>query len=267
MGRVVSTDAPVGQWDSTGTLTTATTRKSTTVAKGTKSIIANCSGDWSIRHAPPVIACFKTVNDEVDFTDYTSAATDRSTSTSVVLNSLDTAANGDYWYVACRYPFGGIWVDVDSANGNASDMTGYYWAGSWTNITITDGSASGGACLAVDGAIVWTVPTNWQAMYLSDLFPKGTITTLPNTAQTERLYIVRFQVSAAVDSSTTLDEVATLADTAISLNGGLIQADTDYTFNIDRNKTGCIEYFDAVGSKNLILNFIKENAEDNPVDQ
>jgi len=256
MPKVITFTAPVRKFYGESK-TTATTRIATTIPTGTHSIITNCSGDWRMQLAPPLILCCKTADNEVTFTDYTTEATDKSTSTSVTLSSLNTAANGNYWYVFCKEPFGGIWVDVDSANGTASVMSGYYWAGSWIDVSITDGSASGGACLAIDGAITWTVPSVWQSAFLSDLFPGATISNLPSLAKLDKLYGIRFQVSAQVDSSTTLDEVAILED-ATTYPAGWFQADTDISYNINRDNSGCLEYYDAVGSKTLYLTYAME---------
>jgi len=249
-------NAPISDFGGDAAYTTATSRKGVTIPAGTKEVIVNCSGDWKLKLAPPLVACFKTTDNEATFTDYTSEATDKSTSTSVVLSSLDTAANGDYWYVACKYKYGGIWVDVDGTNSTATDtMTGYYWNGvGWTNITITDGTSSGSVCLAQDGAITWTVPSDWKPMLLSDLFPSGTITNLPASAQTEYLFVVRFQTDKAFDSSVTLDEVTVLGDNVTRPHGNF-QADTDYEFNIDRDRVGCLDYYDSAGSKSLLVTF------------
>src|SRR5688572_15941194 len=61
--------------------------------------------------------------------DYSDAAQDGSTTTDIVLSSLDTAANGDFLYVGSHIPFRGVTVDVDAANGTASVLTVKYWDG------------------------------------------------------------------------------------------------------------------------------------------
>jgi len=57
----------------------------------------------------------------------------------------------------------GVYFDLHTANNNAATMAAYYWNGrNWTSVTITDGTASGGATLAQDGLISWTTPVLWE---------------------------------------------------------------------------------------------------------
>lgn len=136
-------------------------------------------------------------------TDYTDEAQDGDAATDVVLSSLDTAANGDFVLVGAAVPFRGLVADVDSANSTTSTLAVHYWNGSaWADISPTDGTASGGATFAQDGNITWTVPTAWAGATLDDLgagFSDG--------RTQEHLYWVRLSVSAALDSSTTLNSL------------------------------------------------------------
>lgn len=263
MFRSITFSAPIGQFYGQTITTAQNTRQSVNIPKGVKAVVANSNGAFRLQLAPPLLLCCKTADSQMTFTDYTSEATDKSASTEVTLSSLDTAANGDYFYVASKYKFGGVWIDVDGANSNDVDLSGYYYADNdtWTDISITDGTDSSGT-LAQDGAVTWTVPTNWQPNYLKDILPKGAaIGNLPKAAQTEKLYVVRFQVSGAVDAAVTLDEVATLADIT-SYPQGYFSASTDYEFNINRDEVGCIEYYDTTGSKTLTYTFVKEHTTD-----
>jgi len=260
-GRVTFNNAPVGAFYGETSSTTQNKRVSTNIPVGTKSLLINCSGDFRLQLAPPLVLVCKTTDGEATFTDYTSAATDKSTDTDVDLSSLDTAANGDYWYVASRYKFGGVWVDVDGANGNNVTLTGYYNnPEGWTNISLTDGTNSSGT-LAVDGAITWAVPSDWRPAKMSDLFPNASLINLSREVQDNSLYVVRFQVSGAVDGAVTLNMIAPLGDIA-TYPQGYFQADTDYEFNINRDEVGGIEYYETVGSKTLTITYVKEHATD-----
>lgn len=133
-------------------------------------------------------------------TEYSDAAQDASTGTDVVLSSL--ATSGAVW-VGSHIPFRGVSIDVDAANGNAATVAATYWTTGATmaSLTVTDGTASGGATFAVDGTITWTVPTDWQAAPLATVAGIAAGVQIPQKA--EALYWVRFTVNAALDSSTT----------------------------------------------------------------
>lgn len=138
-------------------------------------------------------------------TDYSVEAQDGSTDTSVVLSSIGTAAQGDFLYVGSHVPFAGVEIDVDAANGTASVITVKYRKSdnTWADISATDGTISAGKSMAVDGSVTWTVPTDWVTARLFD-----TTDTLANfgIGKTE-LYWTRWEWSAALDSSTTLDSM------------------------------------------------------------
>lgn len=113
------------------------------------------------------------------------------------LNSLDTVANGDWIIVGGNYPFYGLVVTVGNTNGNASTLAAHYWNGSaWTAVdSLSDGTAAGGATLAQNGTITFTMPTTWVASTID-----GTL-----------VYWLRLSVSAALD--------ATVTTTAVTVNG------------------------------------------------
>ena len=156
----------------------------------------------------PWISVLKTQDSGVSITDYSDNAQDDSVSTDVTLSSMDTAANGDFLYVGSHMPFRGVRLDVDAANGNASVLTVKYRKSdnTWADITATDGSDSGGASVAVDGAVTWTVPTDWipeQLVKIGDL-----TSSLPGSGH--KFYWTRWQWSAALDASTTLNSMTAL---------------------------------------------------------
>lgn len=134
-------------------------------------------------------------------TSYSDNAQDGATGTDVTLSSLDTIANGDAVYVGSYVPFGGVVIDVDAANGTASVLTVKYRKSddTWADITATDGTDSGGATMAVDGSVTWTVPTDWKTARLRDTGD----TKLNAGFATQELFWTRWEVSAALDSSTT----------------------------------------------------------------
>lgn len=226
MAKLVKTfEAPIGGFYGLQlTLTNAKT-EAWNIPDGAKELIAYGSAAFRMQLGPPLAACKKTTDNEATFTDYTTNAKDNSASTHVTLSSLDTAANGDYWYIASRYKFAGCWIDVDGANANASVMTGYYWNGnSWVSASITDNTAAAGKCLAADGTVTFTPPGEWR---------RGTLD------GEDELFIIRFQVSAALDAAVTLDGVALLPDTT-TYPMGYFAGTTDYILSIDPSEVGSV---------------------------
>jgi hypothetical protein len=149
----------------------------------------------------PYLRVLKTTDSLATATDYSDAAQDADAADDVDLSSLGTLAQGDFLLIGSHVPFRGLNVDIDAANGNAATILVEYWNGSaWTDISATDGTASGGATFAVDGAVTWTVPASWtkERMREMGLTPAAAVGPL----QQEPLYWVRVSVSAALDSTT-----------------------------------------------------------------
>jgi len=202
----------------------------------------------------PYLIVFKTTDNLETITDYSKEAQDADTGTDVTLSSLDTAANGDYLYVGSHLPFRGVRVDVDSANSNASVLTVNYWNGtSWTSISATDGSASGGATFAQDGNITWTVPTAWVKATLEEINSPSPSAWSPQIYRNDPFYWTRWQVSAALDSSTTLNSM-------IAMNRSEVYAElvSGKSFETAIHKgvkgIGCVEALTNAGTANLIVN-------------
>lgn len=154
----------------------------------------------------PWLTVIKTTDDHATFTDYSVEAQDGSTSTSVVLSSLDTLANGDALYVGSHLPFSGVNIDVDGTNSTgARTLSVYYWNGSaFADTSATDGTASGGTTMAQDGSVTWTVPTDWATTKLNNAV--SAVSNHLGLGQQE-LFWTRWTVSGALDASVTLDHM------------------------------------------------------------
>lgn len=198
----------------------------------------------------PYLLVYKTTDLLATITDYSSAAQDGNAATDVVLSSLDTLANGDALWIGGHLPFRGIQVDVDAANATASVLAGHYWDGnSLEALTVTDGSDSGGATFAIDGAITWTMPTDWT---------RGKLATVGSAAQSiphngVDLYWVRLTVSAALDSSATLNSL-------LALNRSIAYAEYPVGFAVEERFQKGLGYWGSVealvdaGTASLIVN-------------
>ena len=146
-------------------------------------------------------------------TDYSYEAQDGSAATDVTLSGLSTAAALDFLYVGSHVPFSGAQIDIDAANGNASVLTVKYRKSdnTWADISATDGTDNGGAAFGIDGNVTWTVPTDWIT---ARLFDTGD-TKLNIGVAKQELYWTRWEVSVALDASTTLNSLLAInRDTA-----------------------------------------------------
>lgn len=157
----------------------------------------------------PYLVVLKTTDNLATITDFSQEAQDGLAATDVTLSSLNTLANGDFLLVGSHLPFGGVYCDVDSTNGNASVLTVEYWDGStWADITATDNTAAGGATFAQDGTITWTVPAAWAKTSLADI--ASPVPGFGVAYRNESLYWTRWKVSAALDASCTLNAMLAL---------------------------------------------------------
>lgn len=156
----------------------------------------------------PYLRVFKTADALATITDNSETLQDNSTSTTATLNSWDTAANNHYLYLGAPIKFRGVQVDVVNTNSNASVLSTDYWNGAWTNAASTDGTINTGASFGQDGAITWTVPSDWTKV---DLATAVATTGAGVRDRAVPLYWVRFKVSAAFDATVSAASIVALA--------------------------------------------------------
>jgi hypothetical protein len=137
-------------------------------------------------------------------TDSSAALQDEDTATLLTLNDFDVAAEDDFIYVGSHTPFAGVAVDIGNANGTSSVLTVKYRKSddTWADISDTDGTASGGATLAVDGSVTWTVPTDWKADKLASVESIANSVNAP--LKNVEMYWTRWEVSVQLDSTVTV---------------------------------------------------------------
>lgn len=211
LGEVKSAHPSAGGLSLTSTLSVGQTLG---LPKGTRVLIlegTNYASNATVIRVMrnPYLYVLKTVDSLATISDYSPMASDNDAATDVVLSSLDTNANGDALWVGSHVPFRGVAADVDAVNGTASVLSGTYWNGSaLSNISLTDNTASGGVTFAQDGTIVWSVPSDWAQATLAAIVGYTSGQTVP--ASREELFWVKLVVSAALDSSTTLNSLHAL---------------------------------------------------------
>ena len=202
----------------------------------------------------PYLIVLKTTDNLATITDYSRAAQDGAAGTVVMLSSLDTLANGDFLLVGSHLPFRGADVDMTAnVNANASVLTVKYRKtdDTWTDITATDGTADTGKTFGQDGQVTWTVPTDWAKKTLREINSPSPALQLPYID--EPLYWTRWEVSAALDASTTAQAMLALnRSTAYAeLPAGVTQS-----VGIVKGPGGmaCVEAKMNAGTGNLIVN-------------
>ena len=219
-------------------LSLGTTITSIGFPPGVEEVMLNANDAFYPQFAPRIIKCCKTADSGVTFTDYTPQARDRDTSTVVDLSSLDTAANGDYWYLAAKFKFEGATLTIGAGDSGAGVMTGYYWNGSaWADASITDNTA----CLASTNTITWTRASAWAT------------TTLDGVSG---LYVIRFQTTVALDTEVEIDEIALLPNITDNA-AGYCATSTDYVMTLDVATNGALAASSAGASKTLNITWMR----------
>lgn len=148
-------------------------------------------------------------------TTYTHVHNTLRAGSAVTLNSMTTT-----WaiYLVTRTPINRFYVNVGNANANAETLTVEYWNGTaYTDASATDNTASGGATLAVDGEVTWTLPTDEVASSVSD----GTHTFYG--------FVYKLTVSGALDSTVTVTEIIPGHENTTGgyLNAGIAQLNVE----------------------------------------
>lgn len=195
-----------------------------------------------------------------DPVDNSDAANDGLSSTNVTVSALTTLALGGAIYIGSHVPFRGLRAVSVGANGNASVLTVKYWNGTaWTDISASDGTATGGKTFAQSGDITWTVPTAWAKQTLRAILQSLT-TSIPCgqfSYDIIPLYWLRLEVSAVLSATVTMSSLMALnRSTAYAemLEGGLFQA------RVSKGVGGVasVEALCDAGTANLIVNCYNE---------
>jgi len=170
----------------------------------------------------------KTADDGATYTDYSAAANDNGAATDVVLSSLDTIANGDWLLVSAPVPFVGLAIDMDATavNANAANTSCQYWNGAWAALSSQTDGTDTGANLAQDGQITWALPADW----------------VTSTIDGVTAYQVRCGTSAALDSTTTIDEVEALLPTRVAVDVTVDGDDAGLLLESNSGGTGTLAF-------------------------
>lgn len=168
---------------------------------------------------------------------------------------LDSMTTSDFIYVCFSRPSGGVYFDVVNANANAATASAGYIAESdvnaFTALTIaTDGTASGGATLAVDGAMTWTTPTDWRRTSLRALLGG---TTAPELVG----YWCRISVSAGLDAATSIQQIVGVA-AAVS-ERGTYKLSVEYSLRVDESYSGGLDFLSTGAATTVDLTWYRRS--------
>lgn len=232
-------------------VTTGTDAVSIGIPPGIAEVIVYGAAAHRVQIGAKIVKCLKTTDIGVTFTDYTTQATDRNIATLVDLSDLPVEGTG-YWYLGSNHKFGGCTIDIIGPNSTAtSTMTAYYWNGTaWTNTAITDNTASGSVCLAVDGTVtITTVPSAWAKTTATD---NSGLTSYPG------LYFIRFQSDKVMDEATTLGEISLLPD-AVAAPYGYMAATTDYVFSLNASQCGSLAFYNNGDGSTVSISWLRHS--------
>lgn len=184
-------------------------------------------------------------------TDYTVVAQNNKPVTGAVV--LSSFATSHALWIGAELPFGGVFADVQANNSNTSTSVTAYWSATgptMATLTSSDGTFSGVATFNVDGGITWTPPTDWTVGTLRTI--AGAPSTIPYSG--ESLYWVRLTVSAAMDSSVTLDQLLAMnrSSAGASLTSG--KPGVEMLLPTGSGRYGCIQAVTDATTANLIVN-------------
>jgi len=217
----------------------------------------------------PYLLVLKSADGGQTVTDFSAALQVNPATTGMALGAMATLANGGALYIGSHVQFRGFAVVMSgSVNANASVMKVEYWNGTaWTAVTgFTDGTASAGATFAVSGNVVYTVPTDWTKVQLSQtqnpppsnppVTPTQVAQILPYNDKAQ--YWLRVSVSAALSATVKPNTIFSLNRSTAYVEmteGSFLQFRTTDR----RGSTACVEVLTDAGTANLIVNCYTDN--------
>lgn len=154
------------------------------------------------------------------------------------------AASGDFLYIGFDFPSRGVHVNIDTGNDAATVLAATYSKSDITfaALTETDGTDSAGDSFKQDGAVTWTVPSDWAKFDLRTALTD-------RDAPASQLYWVRWAWTNGLDAGTDFFTLSPLHEE--SGVGGYFKATTEYTFEID-DEVGALEVVAQADSASTI---------------
>lgn len=222
------------------------TRTLVNVRHGFREVLINnghASVDVGVNLSPRCVAAYfydASASLWKDLLGGTNGLIDRNTtgSSGTILDAW-TNVGTDKLVIGSHQPFGGIYIGVTaSVNSETATIAARYSKNdsTWANLTETDGTASGGATLAQDGNLTWTVPTDWGTEQLGVLESSGAA-----PWGKAHLYWVELQVSAVLSADVEIDELGLLHTAAADVSGIQLKFGNEYVMNLN-DDVGALEF-------------------------
>lgn len=189
-------------------------------------------------------------------TDYSKAGQQNPATASAISFNAFGAANNQF-YVGSHVPFRGVNVVMSaSVNAVASVLTVKYWNGAWTAVSgFSDGTLSGGATLAVNGNITWTVPTDWTTVLLNQ-----TPGPLPQMKYSDKVrYWTQWTVSAQLSATVGVNTMLAMNRNTSAYAEFVANTLEQFRTFKGPDGVGCLEALTDQGTGNLIVNVYTDN--------
>jgi len=191
---------------------------------------SSVAADSNIQPCPEIRKAWIYENGAGSYTDVTDTLKSKDVADTTDLSSF---AADDYLYIGADLPFRALAINLTSAvNDTASVMTieTSDGDGTWTSVSITDGTDSSGDTLKIDGVVNWTVASTW----------------LPDTVnKMERMYWIRLSVSTVLDSSVTVEGLLLIGQEDL---GGAIESVTAGPIELRMGDLGGLDFTCATGT-------------------
>jgi hypothetical protein len=228
--------------------TLSTTAGYIAVNPGFHEVKLSCPESWRLALSPKLLHCL--YYNGTTYTEYTSSVTDRLSTTHL---PLDAMANTHYVYLGTTDPILGVYVDVGSnVNAEAATLDVEYCSTAiargatiaFTDVAgDSDGTDSGGATLAQDGAYTWTLPAVKESVlgtFAAQIFSK--------------CFWMRFKPSAALSATVDVNEIIPIYK---NTSYAYMEAGVEYQISLNTAKVGGLVVASAAGTPTLNVSWVK----------
>lgn len=216
----------------------------TALEPGYHEVILDCAAEGIKFLLNPALECVLVANGTT-YTDYTSYAKDKSSSTHVPLDAMN-GAKSQYLYLGAPDTFKGVYVDMGTNIGNTAVNVAWQYPSDAINFTAltvdSDGTNNGGGPLGKDGAFIFnSVPANWHKRSIGGYGGSD-------------LYWVRMVTDAALNATVDVNELFSINK---GTDYGYLKKDEDHRFSLNTQKVGAIQLLSAANTGTVNVTWIK----------
>jgi hypothetical protein len=234
------------------TKTLATSAGYVAVKPGYHEVKMYCAAQWRLALSPALLHAVVYTAATGAYVDYVQKVTDGDSTTNLPLDALLTA---DMLYLGFSEPALGVYFDIGTGvQAEAATLDVEYCSVAMTSAASptfadvaddSDGTTSGGATLAVDGAYVWTLPAAWK---------NSKIGTFADPKPFADCYWIRMKPSATLTAETDILSIIPIYQNA---NYGYMEPGMEYQFSFAPSKTGGFVVAATSATPTLNITWIK----------